>query len=73
MLLKKYDEHDSEQDKQIVFWKDSFYGMVCYAILCYGMVLKVWYAMRFQCYAMRFLCYAIVYVVKDKHSVTVQI
>ena len=45
--------------------------MVCYAILCYGMVWKVWYAMRFQCYAMRFLCYAMVYVVKDKHSATV--
>ena len=45
--------------------------MVCYAILCYDMVWKVWYAMRFQCYAMRFLCYAMVYVVKDKHSATV--
>ena len=48
-----------------------WYGMLCYAILCYGMVWKVWYAMRFQCYAMRFLCYAMVYVVKDKHSATV--
>ena len=49
-----------------------WYGMVCYAILCYAMVWKVWYAMRFQCYAMRFLCYAMVYVVKDKHSATVE-
>ena len=46
-----------------------WYGMLCYAILCYDMVWKVWYAMRFQCYAMR--CYATVYVVKDKHSATV--
>ena len=41
-----------------------WYSMVCFAILCYGMVWKVWYDMRFQCYAM-------VYVVKDKHSATV--
>ena len=34
--------------------------MVCYAILCYVMVWKFWYAMKFHCYAM-------VYVVKDKH------
>ena len=38
--------------------------MVWYGMLCYGMVWKVWYAMRFQCYAM-------VYVVKDKHIATV--
>ena len=43
------------------FSKESFYGMVWYAILCYRMVWKVWYAMRFQCYAMRFLCYAMVW------------
>ena len=47
-------------------------SIVWYGILSYGMVWKVWYGMRFQCYAMRFLCYAIVYVVKDKHSVTVE-
>ena len=41
MLLKKYYEHDSVQDKQmflkrVLLW----YGMVCYAMLCYPMV---WY------------------------------
>ena len=48
VLLKKYDEHDSVQDKQmflkrVILW----YAMLCYAILCYGMVWKVWCAMRF--------------------------
>ena len=57
-------------------WAESFYRMVCYAcyaILCYGMVWKVWYHMRFLWYAMRFLCYAMVYVVRDKPSATVLI
>ena len=60
VLSLKYDEQDSVQDKQMFFKRVIlWYGMVCYAILvCYGMVWKVWYAMRFQCYAMRFLCYA---------------
>ena len=51
--------------KRFILW----YGM-----LCYGMVWKAWYAMRFQCYAMyeiSMLCYEMVYVVKDKHSATV--
>ena len=38
--------------------------MVRYAMISSAMVWKVWYAMR--C-----LCYAMVYVVKDKHSATV--
>ena len=53
--------------KRVILW----YGMICYAFLCYGMVWKVRYAMRFQWYAMKFLCYAMVFVVKDKHSATV--
>ena len=51
------------------FWKESFYGMVCYAILCYGMVWKVWYAMRFQCFTMRFLCYAMLWFMLWKISI----
>ena len=65
MLLKKYYEHDSVQDKQIflkrvILW----YGMVCYAMLSYAMV---WYgkygmlwdfnAMLWDFYAM--LCYGL--------------
>ena len=34
-----------------------WYDLLCYAIMCYGMVWKIWYAMRFLYYAMRFLCY----------------
>ena len=49
-----------------------WYGMLYYDILCYGMVWKVWYAIKFQCYALRFQMYAMVYVLKDKHSATVR-
>ena len=45
ILLKKYDEHDSVQDKQMFLKKCNsmiWNGLVCYAILCYGMV---WNAM----------------------------
>ena len=48
-----------------------WYALLCY--LCFGMVWKVWYGMRFQCYAMRFLCYAMVYIEIDKHSATVHV
>ena len=37
MLFKKYNAHDSVQDKQM-FLKESFCGMVCYAMLSYGLV-----------------------------------
>ena len=77
MLLKKYNEHDSVQDKQIflkrvILW----YGMVCYAMLSYAMVWYGKYGMRWDFNAMLWdfcalLCYAMVYVVKDKHSATV--
>ena len=53
------------------FWKDSFYGMVCYAILCYGMEWKVWYEISMLCYEISMLWYDMVYVVKDKQSATV--
>ena len=36
VMLKKYDEHDSVQKKQMFFKR----------------VIKIWYAMRFLCYAM---------------------
>ena len=35
-MLKKYDEHDSVQKKQMFLKR----------------VIKIWYAMRFLCYAM---------------------
>ena len=41
MLLKKYDEHDNVQDKQMLLKGVTlWHGMLCYAILCYGMVWK---------------------------------
>ena len=62
------------------FWKDSFYGMWCYAMLSYGMI---WYgkygmlwdfnAMLWDFYAMLWDFYAMVYVVKDMHSATVTV
>ena len=41
LMLKKYYEHDSVQDKQIflkrvILW----YGLVCYAMLSYGLCCK---------------------------------
>ena len=71
-MLKKYDEHDSVQDKQM-FLKRAilWYGMLCYAILCYGMESMVCYDISMLCYEISMLCYAVVYVVKDKHSATV--
>ena len=43
-LLKKYDEHDYVQDKQM-FLIESFYGMVWYGMVCYAIVCNgmVWY------------------------------
>ena len=72
MLSKKYDEHDSEQYKQMflkrfILW----YGVLCYPMLWYGMESMVFYEISMLCYEMSMLCYAMVYVVKDKHSVTV--
>ena len=56
MLLKKYDEHDSEQDKQmkrVFLW----YGMLCYAsnaMVWYGKYGMLWdfNAMLWDFYAM---------------------
>ena len=55
------------------FAKESFYGMLSYTILCFGMVWSVWYAMIFLCYAIQkncLLCHAMLYVEKDKHRTT---
>ena len=48
-----------------------WYGMLCYAILCYGMESMVCYGISILCYEIYLLCYNMVYVVKDKHSATV--
>ena len=60
------------------FLKESFYALLCYAILSHAMV---WYgkygtcilwdfdAMPWDFYAI--LCFAMVFVVKDKHTATV--
>ena len=61
MLLKNYDEDDTVQDDQICLWKDPFYGMVWYAMLCYGMLWD------FNAMLWDFCAYD----VKDKHSATV--
>ena len=38
MLLKKYDEHDNVQDKQMLLKGVTlWYGMLCYPMLWYGM------------------------------------
>ena len=53
-----------------------FYDMLCYAFLCCGMESMVCYKISMLCYAMlcyAMLCYAMVYVVKDKHRVTVSL
>ena len=57
-------------------WKESFYGMVCYAMLSYPML---WYGMESMvcceistlCLEISMLWYDMVYVVNDKHSATV--
>ena len=68
MLLKNYDEHDSVQYNKC-FWKESLFGMVWYAMLCYPML---WYSMESMLsYEISMLFYAMVYFVKDKHSATV--
>ena len=74
LLLKKYDEHDSEQDKEMflkrfILW----YGMLCYPMQWYGMESMVCYEISMLCYEISMLCYAMVYVVKDKHSATVHL
>ena len=43
--------------------------MLYYAMPCYAMVSKVWYALRFQCYAMRFLCYAMPWFMLENISI----
>ena len=58
------------------FWKESFYGMVWYAMLCYpmlwyGMESMICYEISMLSYEISMLCYAMAYVVKDKHSATV--
>ena len=52
---------------------DQSNSMVSYDMLSlrFVMVWSVWNAMGFLCYVMRFLCYPMVYVVKGKHSATV--
>ena len=74
-MLKNYDKHDSVQYNKC-FWKESLFGMVWYAMLCYPML---WYSMESMlsyeismlCYEISMLFYAMVYFVKDKHSATV--
>ena len=57
-----------------VFLKESFYGMVHHAMLCYpmlkyGMEIMLCYQISVLCYELyAMLCYF--YVVKDKHSAT---
>ena len=47
--------------------------MVCYAILCYGMENMLYHEISMLCYEISIQWYAMDYVVKDKHSVTVEI
>ena len=48
------------------------YAMLCYPMLGYGMESMVCYEISMLCYEISMLHYAMVYVVKDKHSATVQ-
>ena len=71
VLLQKYDNHVSVQDKQmllkgIILW----HSMVCYTMLSYALVWYEKYGMLCNFYAMLWDFYAMVYVVKDKHSAT---
>ena len=59
MLLKKYYEHDSVQDKQIFLKRVMvWYGMVWYAMLSYAMVWYVKYGMLWDFNAMLWDFYA---------------
>ena len=49
-----------------------WYAMLCYPMLWYGIDRMVCYESSMLCYEISMLCYAMVYVVKDKHSATVQ-
>ena len=72
-MLKKYDEHDCVQDKQMFFKRVIlWYGMLCYPMLGYGMESMVCYEISMLCYEISMLRYTMVNVVKDKHSATVQ-
>ena len=48
-----------------------WYDMLSYAMVWYGMESMVCYEISMLCYEISMLCYAMVYVVKDKHSATV--
>ena len=83
-MLKKYDEHDCVQDKQmflkrVILWYGMvwygmvWYGMVCYAMLSYAMVWYGKYGMLWDFNAMLWDFYAMVYFVKDEHSATVYV
>ena len=66
VLLKKYNEHDSVQDK-LMFFKRT---ILWYAMLYYPML---WYYMESMvCYEIYMLCYAMINDVNDKHGATVQ-
>ena len=46
MLLKKYDEHDSIQDKKMFLKRAiQWYGMLCYDMLSYAMAWHGKYGM----------------------------
>lgn len=56
IVQEKYDKRDIIQE--------SLYDMLCFAILCYGMVWSVLYAIGFLCYDMCMLCNSMGYVEK---------
>ena len=65
MLLEKYDKRDSIQDehifkkKRVYLWYSMLlYGMLCDAILCYGMEKMICYDISMTCYGISMLCYA---------------
>ena len=58
VLLLKYDEQDSVQDKQMFFKRVIlWYGMVCFPMLWYGMESMEYYEISMLCYEISMLCY----------------
>ena len=61
VLLQKYDEQDSVQDKQmfmnrVILWCGMvWYGMVCYPVLWYGMESMEYYEISMLCYEISML------------------
>ena len=55
----------------MIWYAMIWYGMLWYAMLSYAVVWYWKYGMLWDVNAMLWVCYAVVYVLKDKHSTSV--